>query len=118
MASQSAETCGRRSATSRQCQKTSARRAGGRGGRRKSRRVASPPPTPTRSEIACPPGIGQEPLSTRPSPSYLPVVMSGSKLAVGFPEDSRVFFPYEQYRDELGDQAHMATDDFNSATSE
>jgi quinol monooxygenase YgiN len=34
-------------------------------------------------------------------------------LAVGFPEDSRVFFLYEQYRDEVGYQAHMATDHFN-----
>jgi quinol monooxygenase YgiN len=29
------------------------------------------------------------------------------------PEDSRVFFLYEQYRDEAGYQAHMATDHFN-----
>ena len=39
--------------------------------------------------------------------------MSGSKLAVGFPEDSRVFSLYEQYRREVGYQAHMATDHFN-----
>jgi quinol monooxygenase YgiN len=29
------------------------------------------------------------------------------------PEDSRVFFLYEQYRDEAGYQAHMASDHFN-----
>jgi quinol monooxygenase YgiN len=28
-------------------------------------------------------------------------------------EDSRVFFLYEQYRDEAGYQAHMASDHFN-----
>jgi quinol monooxygenase YgiN len=29
------------------------------------------------------------------------------------PEDSRVFFLYEQYRDEAGYQAHTASDHFN-----